>query len=1149
MKQRMAQFDADELLVHAGWLRGLALRIVRDPDVADDLVQETWAATIRRSPDTREPVKPWLAKVMLNALRMRVRSEGRRAAREQATLVAQGEVPTPDQLVARAEAQRVLVDLVLRLDEPYRSTVLLHFCEGITLADIARAQGVAAGTVRWRLKVAIDQLRRWLDEQSNGKPHWAVSLLAVPKGVLVAQTKTKLIAAAIAVLLLLLVVGGVIWRMRSGGAGDANHPASSATAAAGGAASTTMGAIDPNVPAWLRQPGVAARRIAGRVVFRGAPVAGASVELASLASEHGLATAPRRTTNAAGEFDFGAQPAMEWNVRASAPGKTSAAIDVDLRNPSLRPAPDHLELELVPCDAAMFGTVRDASGGAIAKARIAHLMFEQHSTIPGGPAVTSDEKGAYELCVQAAWPGWVSVEVSADGYGAIAFRTMVPGRMKVDFALVPEATIVGRVVRDDTGEPVPQAYVFVPFGAYATERSSWRGTFSDASGKFRLERVAPGRHMVFARGAGMVDSSHGVEVIVEAGQTTSEIEIRLEQGSTIRGVVVDHGKPVAGARVAVDARGATSAVSQQDGTFVLAQVPRGELRFTAIPYDVVKPTTFRVTQPEHTGVTLEVESLGTITGHVVRNKRPVAGARIDIHGPNENDLDEIRTNADGRFEARGLRPGPWTLFAGYDREGAFGGPKTVKLERGATADVTIDLTFAASIAGRVIDQTGAPVAGVAVWFENTSTDDGGVAVTSIDGTFRAATMTGGGQYRPSVRRNATSTALLKPAAGTEFPLISLSDGDASVTGVVLAVQLDHLTIAGKVVDANGAPVADARVVAEIVEQGQAPRFFRGVQDPATTTSVDGRFAITDLLAGSYALYARSPDGGDATLESVRAGKTDVTIVLPNPGTIEGTIVGFKSTPQVIAIKRGSSAPVNGVLQGNAFVMRGLAPGSYTVTARSTTEAATASVDVIAGRTARATLTSRGTGVVAGRVLEFRTNKPIEGMTCRAMARAGTAIPPIGAAGDGARTDAQGAFLINAAPAGDIAVFCDGLWRLYSDGARLVTLQSSLRLDVDVRVVAWTDELHAMAGFGAELDTQTLVARLIRVKPGGPAAVAGFVDNDIVVAVDGASVTELSHDGVWILISNHPPGTKVKLTVTRAGKPISGELVLSENPGR
>lgn len=173
---------AEELLAHAGWLRRLALRLVGDADAADDLVQETWIAASRRGPEARESLRPWLAKVLRDAFRMRARSEGRRAAREQAAALAGEElVATPELLVERAEAQRRLVELVLRLAEPYRGAVLLHYCEGVPMAEIARAQGIPAGTVRWRVKVAVDQLRAWLDE-ADDRRRWAVVLLALPKG-------------------------------------------------------------------------------------------------------------------------------------------------------------------------------------------------------------------------------------------------------------------------------------------------------------------------------------------------------------------------------------------------------------------------------------------------------------------------------------------------------------------------------------------------------------------------------------------------------------------------------------------------------------------------------------------------------------------------------------------------------------------------------------------------------------------------------------------------------------------------------------------------------------------------------------------------------------------------------------------------------
>jgi RNA polymerase sigma factor (sigma-70 family) len=1144
----MSDRSAEELLVHAGWLRALARRLVRDDDVADDLVQDTWIATMRHTPERAESERSWLAKVLLNRLRMRARSDGRRVAREQATLLLDDDdVPAQDVLVARAEMQRRLVDLVLRLDEPYRTTVLLHYCEGVPLASIARTEGVAPSTVRWRLKTALDELRGGLDAETGGRKMWAVPLLAIPKGVLVAQKTSKVVGVVI--LLLLLLVGGffVVRHRRDERAGSS---ATAGTAAAGagtaglaGTAPTRIGA-DPDRPAWLIQPDVKPRRVAGRVTFRGAPVAGASVELASLATESGLGVPLQRSTNAAGEFDFGAQPAMELSVRASATHRASSVVDVDLRNPLVHA--DRLELALGACDSAMFGTVRDASGGAIGKARIARLDLESRGDVPGGPAVLTDENGAYELCAETEWPPAVTVEVSAAGYGTIVYRATVPGRVKTDFALIPEATIVGRVVRDDTREPVAQAYVYVPAGPEGVQRTGWRATFTDANGMFRLDRLAPGRHLVFARADGLANAVHGVPVSIEAGQTSAEIEIRLEVGAMLRGTVVDDGKGVPGLRVAAGGR---TAFSQDDGSFVLTGVPYGDVKPTAMPYDVVRPTSIHVSAPLHDGVVLEVKPLGSIIGRVVRGRDPIPGAAVYLKGPNSQELDPVVTDLDGRFAARGLRAGPWDVAAGSQRLGAFGTvPEIVQLARGQTVEVTVDMGYAASISGRVIDQNGAPVPNVTVAFIHTAADDIGLAATAMDGTFRAATMTGGGQYRASVSATASaapSKTSLRPASGKEFPLITLADGSSEVTGVVLAVRLDKLSIAGVVVDADGAPVPDVRVVAELVEGNAQPEFFRGLQAPTGTTDVDGHFAISDLLSGTYALRAWSPAGLDGTLLGVRAGRTDVKLVLPSPGAIDVTLVGFQHPPEVTALATGasrSSAPVLATVTGNIASLRNLSPGSYLVTARNATEGASAMVDVTGRGTTRVTLTSRGSGTIAGHVRDLKSGTPIEGMTCRAVPRVGIAVTA-GAPREGVRTDAEGAFLLDA-PVGDIAVMCDGLWSLYSDGLRMITLPSTQRLDVEVPVVAWARGAPwTIAGFGGDFDQSVLVPRLTSVSPQGSAAAAGLADGDIVTAVDDTSVTQLSLLGTWVLIVNRAPGSKVKLTVTRGDRSLSAEVVL------
>jgi RNA polymerase sigma-70 factor (ECF subfamily) len=160
--------DIAALLQHSVWLRRLAMSLVRDPAAADDLVQETWVAALQHPPGAGRPVRPWLGEVLRNVLRAGFRSNSRRARREDAAVDKQAQVPSAEQMVGAVELQRLLAEEVLKLKEPYLSTVLLRFYEGLSAAEIAERQKLPAGTIRWRLKEGLDQLRARLDRKYAG---------------------------------------------------------------------------------------------------------------------------------------------------------------------------------------------------------------------------------------------------------------------------------------------------------------------------------------------------------------------------------------------------------------------------------------------------------------------------------------------------------------------------------------------------------------------------------------------------------------------------------------------------------------------------------------------------------------------------------------------------------------------------------------------------------------------------------------------------------------------------------------------------------------------------------------------------------------------------------------------------------------------
>lgn len=83
--------DIDDLLAHSGWVRALALRLVKDAQTADDVVQDTWMAALRHPPGRDRPLRPWLRTVVRNLVRRRHLNEERRSRREQASPRAAGE--------------------------------------------------------------------------------------------------------------------------------------------------------------------------------------------------------------------------------------------------------------------------------------------------------------------------------------------------------------------------------------------------------------------------------------------------------------------------------------------------------------------------------------------------------------------------------------------------------------------------------------------------------------------------------------------------------------------------------------------------------------------------------------------------------------------------------------------------------------------------------------------------------------------------------------------------------------------------------------------------------------------------------------------------------------------------------------------------
>lgn len=158
-----------QLLGEMQWIRRLAASLAGAQ--ADDVAQETWLVATAKQPDVdgSRPLAPWLATVVRTLAHTRRRAETRRKLHETAAGSEPArEAENPEASLERAQLLHLLGELVGQLEEPYRTTVLLRYYEGLDAPAIAKKLDVSDGTVRWRLKHAVTQLKKQLDARVDG---------------------------------------------------------------------------------------------------------------------------------------------------------------------------------------------------------------------------------------------------------------------------------------------------------------------------------------------------------------------------------------------------------------------------------------------------------------------------------------------------------------------------------------------------------------------------------------------------------------------------------------------------------------------------------------------------------------------------------------------------------------------------------------------------------------------------------------------------------------------------------------------------------------------------------------------------------------------------------------------------------------------
>jgi RNA polymerase sigma factor (sigma-70 family) len=647
--------NPEELLRHSAWMRDLARVLVGDRASGDDLVQDAFVASLRHPPEG-EP-RPWFRRVMQNLNRMRARGEIRRLARE-AGVASEATAPSPEQLLERAETERLLAALVCELAEPYRATLVLRYYEGHSAAEIAEMQGVPAGTVRWRLKQAVDELRRRLDEKHNGdRRAWSLALLPIAGPLRAARKLTKplLFGTAVAAVGAAAVVAVV---MAPGG----NSPTGSRPAERAAAEAPRLAPPSP-VVAVPKSPQAENGRFLGHVVSKST---GEGVPGAELTFHHASGLVESATTDEHGQFDF--RPAEPGRIelrsvmaRGFIPDNNMWS-EMEHRLFDARPGVRLEGVRLYLSPAHEITVVTLGMDGAPVPG--VHLLLFDGSGFPApqGKHVT-DEKGEATVIVGEKWQV-VGLHKKLMTARAPADRTALAEK-KVVLRFKGERPArheIAGIVLDPAGRPVDGAIVHAQMKEEIERDPLKAQTTTHADGRFRFEGLPDQPHLVTATQG---ELAAAVARDVPAGQT--DLTLRLVAGGSVRGVVRDaqSGKAL-NAFVALAlsedvARRAedgfhSRAIFSPDGAFELRGLPPGNYLVNAmangkLPCDPQKVT---VRAGETPSVTLSLESGAKLRGRVTdaETHQPIAHAIIHFRALSFED--PVMTGADGRFELEGV---------------------------------------------------------------------------------------------------------------------------------------------------------------------------------------------------------------------------------------------------------------------------------------------------------------------------------------------------------------------------------------------------------------------------------------------------------------------------------------------------------------
>jgi hypothetical protein len=365
----------------------------------------------------------------------------------------------------------------------------------------------------------------------------------------------------------------------------------------------------------------------------------------------------------------------------------------------------------------------------------------------------------------------------------------------------------------------------------------------------------------------------------------------------------------------------------------------------------------------------------TLSGRVsTTGDRSVWGVLVTAHDPSSGAVLTALTDNAGHFTFDDVAPGYYTLLfmkpgyagAAYGAKHAGDPGAPVAIAAGRHTDLMMTMTKGGVIAGRILDEIGAPVAGARIFAVTRHVEDGaprdvaaGAGSTDDDGRYRVFGLQPGKYliavaspytprqpagraglpFPPSALALATAGAMNRsdpPARATGYlsvfypgvfdpsqaGIVTLNAAETRTNADVTFHPRATIEMRGYVVLPDGRPAARAEIVVRAAPDN-ASAAAGGTNNVTFLTRPDGRFVVPDLQVGAYTVIAlaTSPGSGRMTMAAppsrgIRPGAFDLVAI----AHVTTNDTGFVGVP-TLHLARG------GTVQGTITTSTSAASGA------------------------------------------------------------------------------------------------------------------------------------------------------------------------------------------------------------------------------